>query len=202
MFRWIAIVVVVLSSQFALAQSVAMPLPVAVVKDSDGLVMAQIVDLGSAASAEDMYPRVLLDVEGVMAWFMVKPIEGLLTSGKTIYFSLDSCLGDAAIDPPTATGFDSFSQTSFEVFGPDPFTGTYRLFRSTSPTTSSFSYLSKWEDGACESKRGTVTTAPAEEVLPNPLDGFHGPTVAEPARVLTITGGDRVVPTPTPTPAP
>ena len=45
-------------------------------------------------------------------------------------------------------------------------------------------------------------TAAAEEVLPNPLDGFHGPTIAEPERVLTIAGGDRVVPTPTPTPVP
>jgi len=200
MHRWVALVVVLLSTQFAFAQSAAMPLPVAVVKDADGKVMAQIVDLGSAANPEDMYPRILLDVEGGPAWFMVKPVVGLLTSGKTIYFSLDSCLGDAAIDPPAATGFDSFSQTSFEVLGPDLFTGTYRLFRSTSPTTGSFSYLSKWEDGECQSKRGTVTTAPAEEVIPNPLEGFHGPTVAEPTRVLTIAGGDRVVPTPTPAP--
>lgn len=202
MHRWLAVVVVLLSTQFAFAQSAAMPLPVAVVKDADGLVMAQVVDLGSAANPEDMYPRIVLNVDGALAWFMVKPVEGLLTSGKTIYFSLDGCLGDAAIDPPAATGFDSFSQTSFEVMGPDPFMGTYRLFRSTSPTPGSFSSLSKWEDGQCQSKRGTVTTAPAEEVLPNPLEGFHGPTAAEPGRILTIAGGDRVVPTPTPTPTP
>ena len=202
MHRWIAVAVVLLSAQFAFAQSASMRLPVAVVMDADGLVIGQVVDLGSAASVEDMYPRVLLDVEGVPAWFMVNPVQGLLTSGKSIYFSLDGCLGDAAIDPPAATGFDSFYQKSFEVMGPDPFTGTYRMFRSTSPTTSSFSYLSKWEEGACQSKRGTVSVAPAEEVIPNPLDGYHGPTVAEPARVLTITGGDRVIPTPTPTPTP
>jgi hypothetical protein len=142
--RWLAFAVVLLPTRFALAQSVAMPLRVALVKDADAKVMAQIVDLGSAASAEDMYPRILLDVEGGQAWFMVKPIGGLLTSGKTIYFSLDSCLGDAPIDPPTAAGVDSFSQTSFETFGPDPFTGTYRLFRSESPTASTFSCQSKW----------------------------------------------------------
>lgn len=200
MYRWIAVVVVFLSTQFAFAQSVAMPLPVAVVKDADGLVMAQVVDLGSAPSPEDMYPRIVLNVAGALAWFMVKPVEGLLTSGKTIYFSLDDCLGATAIDPPTATGWDSFTQTSFEVLGPDPFMGTYRLFRSTSPATSTFSYLSKWEDGACQNRRGNVATVPAEDVIPNPLDGFHGPTVAEPGRVLTIAGGDRVAPIPTPAP--
>ena len=89
MHRWVAVAVVLLSTQFAFAQSAAMPLPVAVVKDADGKVMAQIVDLGSAANPEDMYPRILLDVEGGPAWFMVKPVEGLLTSGKTIYFSSD-----------------------------------------------------------------------------------------------------------------
>lgn len=202
MFRWIAIAVVVLSAQFALAQSVAMPLPVAVVKDADGLVMAQIVDLGSTSGAEEMYPRILLDLEGGPAWFMVKPVEGLLTSGKTIYFSLDDCLGDAAIDPPAATGIESFTQTSFEVLGPDAIAGTYRVFRSTSTMPASFSYFSKWEDGICDNKRGTVSPVPAEEVLPNPLEGFHGPTFAEPGRILTIAGGDRVVPTPTPTPTP
>lgn len=200
MHRWIAVVVVLLSTQLAFAQSAGLPLPVAVVKDADGLLMAQIVDLGSAASPEDTYPRVLLAVDGVPAWFMVKPVQGVLTTGKAIYFSLEGCLGDAAIDPPAATGLDSFSQTSFEVLGPDPFMGTYRLFRSTSPATSTFSYLSKWEDGACQNRRGNVATVPAEDVIPNPLDGFHGPTVAEPGRVLTIAGGDRVAPIPTPAP--
>jgi hypothetical protein len=202
MFRWIALVVVLLTSQFALAQSVAMPLPVAVVKDADGLVMAQIVDLGSTSGAEEMYPRILLEVEGGPAWFMVKPLEGLLTSGKTIYFSLDDCLGDAAIDLPAATGIESFTQKSFEVVGPDAIMGTHRVFRSTSAPAGAFSHFSKWEDGTCQNKRGTVTSAPAEEVVPNPLEGFHGPTVAEPDRILTIAGGDRLVPTPTPTPAP
>jgi len=47
--------------------------------------------------------------------------------------------------------------------------------------------------GYCQDQPGNqINKAPGEEILPNPLDGFHGPTVANPERLLTIKGGTRL----------
>ena len=63
-----------LTAQPVFAQSTVMPLPGATVLDADGKVMAQVVDLGTYNS----YPRVILNIDGVMGAFTVMPERGLL----------------------------------------------------------------------------------------------------------------------------
>ena len=177
-----------LAAQPLLAQSTVMPVPGARVLDVDGKVMAQVVDLGTY----DSYPRVMLKIDGVTGAFTVMPERGWFYSAKVVYFSAPSCSGVVAITPPAGAGMDAITQTSFAVVGPDPDFGTYCVFRSTSITPASFSPASQWASGECLAVTGSVTAVPAEAVIPNPLDGFHGPTTAAPDRVLTIEGGDWV----------
>ena len=86
----------------------------------------------------------------------------------------------------------------FRIAGPDAVSGTYRVFRSTSMETSQVSVESGWEDyppysGACNDIPATThDLLPAEEILPNPLEGFHGPTVANPERLCRVKGGTRL----------
>jgi hypothetical protein len=180
---------IALAAQPVLAQSTVMPLPGAVVLDADGKVIAQVVDLGTY----DSYPRVMLKIGDVTGAFTVMPERGWFYSAKVVYFSAASCTGVVvAITPPASTGMDAITQTSFAVVGPDQTLGTYAVYRSTSSTPASFSPASQWASGGCLDLTDSVTAVPAEPVVPNPLDGFHGPTTAAPERVLTIEGGDWV----------
>jgi len=178
--------IIALAAQPLLAQSTVMPVPGARVLDADGKVMAQVVDLGTY----DSYPRVMLKIDGVTGAFTVMPERGLFYSAKVVYFSATGCGGVIAITPPASAGMDAITQTSLAIVGPDRDFGTYSVFRSTSGTPASFSPASQWASGECLDVTGSVTAVPAEAVLPNPLDGFHGPTSTAPERVLTIEGGD------------
>ncbi len=190
MVRRIAVLILLgfsaLFAQPVFAQSTVMPLPVATVLGADGKVMAQVVDLGTY----DSYPRVILKIAGATAAFTVMPERGWFYSAKVVYFTAGACSGVLAITPPASTGMDAITQTSHAVVGPDSSLGTYGVVRSTSTTPASFSPASQWASGECLAVTGSVTAVPAEAVIPNPLEGFHGPTTAAPERVLTIEGGD------------
>ncbi len=189
LFTLAAISFLLTPSQSADAQSAEMPLPIAVVKDADGKLIAQIVDIGPNEGSD---PKVLLNIGGTPVPFRVSPLKGVFESQRFAYFPFENCSGSPAITPPLAIGWDSFSQTSFAVVGPDPDSGTYKVYRSTSPTPVAFSPLSYWIDGSCDGITGQTLLSPAEEVVPNPLAGFHGPTTANPERVWTIEGGTRL----------
>ena len=71
--------------------------------------------------------------------------------------------------------------------------GTYRVFRSTSTQTANTPVLSyQVPNDVCHEDTASRVLVPAEEVIPNPLEGFHGPTLANPERTWTIEGGDRI----------
>ena len=179
--------------QDAAAQDAEMPVPGLVVKDADGKAIVQVITLGN-----DYVPKVIFNFDGVPAAFELVVENGQFSSGKMVYFSGDNCTGDVYIsEPSTSNSLDVLNQTSFVITGPDATSGAYRVFRSTSPTTQPFFPESRWNDGnnlgSCQDQPGSqVNLAPAEEILPTPLGGFHGPTTLNPERILTIDGGTRL----------
>ncbi len=88
---------------------------------------------------------------------------------------------------------DDYGEPTYVIIGPDDDLGTYRLYRSP-PATSSGGFNScLYPIGYCSSYNpGFSSLQVAEEVVPNPLDGFHGPTSANPERRLTLQGGTRL----------
>ena len=181
----------------ARAQGPAMPLPGAVVKDADGKLIAQVDSFDSG----NFNPVVLFNFDDVPAPFYMQIQHGMFRSFKSVYFTGPDCTGDVYItEPSEQVGLDIIFQTSFVITGPDAVTGTYRVFRSTSPTPGQVSVNSRWVQGGnisllgycLENEAQQLTLAPAEEIIPNPLAGFHGPTVAYPERMLTIEGGTRL----------
>jgi len=187
--------------QDVIAQSADMPVPGLVVKDADGKVMGQVAGFDQGPSATDFFPVVVLNVEGKLAYLVHRPY-GLInksasdasgTGGATVYFTASDCMGDVYLDGIGETGIEALSGNAYGVGGPDPITGEYKLYRSTTLITALESLSSKWQGGSCVNY-GPVTAGviAAEEVTPNPLAGFHGPTTLNPERILTIDGGDRL----------
>ena len=192
-FAVFALVVVML--QPADAQSSELPVPQLVVRDADGKVMAQVSGF-LRVSSSSMWPMVVIDVEGTPAFLVFQPY-GLIDrvafetspSGGSVYFTDSDCTGMPLVNP--VGGLEAATGTHFGVAGPDPRTGEYVLFRSTSMTVITIATLSMWRSGICVNVVASGGLQ-AEEVIPNPLDGFHGPTTAQPDRLLTISGGDRL----------
>jgi hypothetical protein len=184
-------------STAASAQTPEFPVPLAVVVDADGKAMVQVVSLG-----DNNLPKVLFNFDGVPAAFELDVENGQfehVNNTKRICFTESSCYGDMYIDPPYhAENLEKLTQTSFVIAGPDDSTGTYRVYRSTSPDEVGVWISSCWVDGdslgwCMNSIAPTeVSMAPAEEILPNPLEGFHGPTLANRDRLLTIQGGTKL----------
>ena len=172
--------------QHVLAQTPEMPFPNLVLKDADGKVIAPI--------TVDPQLWIVLDIDDLPAFLTVNLQTGQILR-KTVYFSGADCTGDAYLYPPGTTyWWDEYTQTSFGVVGPDPDDGTYRLFRTTSANSSSTYPLSRWDENVneCRPETGSRNISPAEEVIPNPLEGYHGPTTANPERLLTVAGGTRL----------
>lgn len=190
-----AFALVVVSTPTIEAQEAEMPVPQMVVRDADGKVMGQVAGF-LRSSASSMWPVVVIDVDGTPAFLIFQPY-GLIDrvafenspSGGSVYFTGPDCTGSAFVNP--VSGLEAATGTHFGVAGPDPLTGEYRLFRSTSMTVIPIALPSMWRSGICVN---VVTSGglQAEEVTPNPLEGFHGPTTAQPNRLLTISGGDRL----------
>jgi hypothetical protein len=178
--------------QTTFAQSVAMRVPVLVLKDADGKVVAQVVGFSDAH-----LPWVVLEIDGVPALFEARPIKGILNSPQ-IYFSEPGCTGDVYFWRPGAGGsayLGDVTKTAVVVVGPDAGTGTYRVYHSTSMTEVDAYPLSEWigPQARCVPRAGdAMALVPGEEVLPNPMAGFHGPTAAEPDRIWTLEGGDKL----------
>ena len=192
-FTVLMVVVLLVPKHQAAAQSPEMPEPLAIVVDADGKPMAQVIDI------EDFQIRVLFSFDGVPARSSLNPYFGHFSGGGILYFSEDNCSGNAYLEfDSTINYLDFLNQQVFRIAGPDAVSGTYRVFRSTSMETSQVSVESGWEDyppysGACNDIPATThDLLPAEEILPNPLEGFHGPTVANPERLCRVKGGTRL----------
>ncbi len=178
------------------AQEAEMPVPQLVVRDADGKVMAQVSGFLRQSTLE-MWPMVVIDVEGTPAFLVFQPY-GLIDryafehspSGGSVYYTNTDCTGMPLVN--FVGGLEAATGTIFGVAGPDPNTGEYRLFRSTSMTIISIATLSMWRSGICVNVVAGGGALQAEEVIPNPLEGFHGPTANQPDRLLTISGGDRL----------
>lgn len=176
----------------AIGQSVEMPLPGSIVVDGDGKPVAQVA--GFHCDNNNCWPMVILDIEGTPAFLIMQPF-GLVDrvgypNGPSVFFEGAGCTGTSWVNQ--VGGMELQVGTHFGVVGPDSVDGTYRLFRSTSTSTDWAEYLSWWANGQCSEVSGQGARFPAEEVIPNPLAGFHGPTSTEPDKTWTITGGDRL----------
>ena len=202
--------------QYVYAQSPTMPIPLAVVKDADGKLIGQIENAGEI---------ILIDINGATVPFRIKP-TGLVTvqlgqvpiwvPGESggyyksavfeLVFSGPDCTGNVFMAAPEPFGMAIFNRANYAVWGPDPFTGEYRVFKSTSTDPnlnaavySAWVWETDWDDFSfrtiCKNTdpgQLVYAVSAAVEVLPNPLAGFHGPTDANPERVLTIQGGNRL----------
>ena len=185
----------VFTAHVVLAQSAAMPQPVAVVKDADGKVIAQVA--GFITDGERFSAMVVIDVEGATAFLVFQPY-GLVdrvhwdSQPGSVYFTDTLCTGNAYVNQIADDVLERHTGTVFGVAGPDPTLGTYKLYRSTSLSAPGVAISSEWRDGVCVGHGTTMQLMAAEEVIPNPLAGFHGPTTLNPERILTIDGGDRL----------
>jgi hypothetical protein len=177
-----------------------MPHPVAVVRDADGKVVGQI----AGADWRESGPVVFLNVGGKFSVFVLFPwgLEGRM---RTVFFDSPGCIGTPYVkfSGNWDSGVWKFSER-LATWGPDPVAGSYRVYRRASQPVYSQNIYSLWEGGECVAASGDLrdNLMLAEEVIPNPLGGFHGPTLAEPDRVWTIDGGDRIVQSSTPAPTP
>ena len=186
----LVVVGLVATAMPAFAQTASLSVPVAVVKDADGKVVGQVVGFRER-------PLVMLDIDGGPGLFIARPygLEAAeMGNGiRRVYFSGPGCTGDAFVDPVFDSGLEEMTRATFVALGPDPDVGTYRVFRSTSTVTTPIVTLSQQQPNrGCEDIVDGGSKIPAAEVIPNPLEGFHGPTLANPERVWTIVGGDRL----------
>lgn len=185
--------------QSVAAQEAEMPVPNLVVKDADGKVMGQVSGFHSLTG--QMFPFIVLSVEGKLVYLFFRTY-GLIdrvasnhsgTGGPSVYFSDFDCTGDAYVNHVSHTELEALSGNMYGVAGPDSITGEYKLYRSTTLDVTTLPLSSKWERGSCINYGPQNTSSlAAEEVTPNPLSAFHGPTTAQPDRLLTISGGDRI----------
>ncbi len=176
-------------TQNATAQSSESPVPLAVLKDADGKVIAPLADIAGQI--------VMFNFGGITSIHVVDPTSGGLgqQDHSPIYFSGSNCTGSVYFLPGIgSTSYDTRNGSVTTILGPHPDYGTYQVFRTTTFTGSLFVPLSRRSLGDCENltRGSSYELIPATEVLPNPLEGFHGPTTANPARVLTIEGGTRL----------
>ena len=181
----------------AFGQTVALPQPVAVVKDADGKVVGQVVgfvphsDLG-------FRPVVMLSIDGELGLFVVRTSGLERASAPRVYFSEPGCVGSAylmASEGQPVLPIEDMTGVRFDVLGPDPSSGTYRVYRSTFPEPQWLPFLSSQYPGQeCHDlpPGNSANLMSIEEMTPNPLAGFHGPTAANPERIWTIEGGDRI----------
>jgi len=184
----VSLAMICLFGASAFAQSVALPQPVAVVRDADGKVVAQV-----AGFTDYVTPLVILHVEGVAAVFVARAFGLEAVNSERVFYSGLGCTGEMYLPQPSGQGIEELTNTKLSVLGPDPSTGTYRVFKSTSTTPENITTLSHHGTNQdCEDDTMNGQRVTAEEVIPNPLAGFHGPTVANPERTWTIEGGDRL----------
>jgi len=186
------VIVVFVPTHQAIAQSPEMPEPLAILVDADGRPMVQVVDL------QENVAWVLFEFDGdpVLSRFSHK--YGMF-SGGPVFFSLDNCMGDVYLNTWNPQNMlHDLNQRKFVIMGPDSITGTYRVFSITSNTSGAVFPESQLENasaalGICVDLQGDQNVlVTGQEVLPNPLAGFHGPTVANPERLLTVKGGTRL----------
>jgi len=174
--------------QLARAQSPEMPEPLLVLLDVDGKPMVQVVDISGASVV------VLFDFDGVPARFNIVP-DGHFMSGSGVYFSEPNCGGEMYLSSPQASAvWEWLTLAYFAIHGPNSDDGTYRVFRSTSLDPVALTPGSGLSlAGECVPAGGLFSAlVPAEEILPNPLAGFHGPTVADPEPRMAVKGGTRL----------
>jgi hypothetical protein len=177
------------------AQSAVMPLPHVVSVDGQGTTFAQVIQF---TPADAYWPMVVLDVAGTSALLVIRPhgpvdtVANASAGGETVYFTSAGCMGDALVNP--AEGFQQQVGAVFGVAGPDATLGTYRLYRSTTMTAVRTRVASAWANGVCQDGTANVFLLPAEEMVPNPLEGYVGPTVAVPDQTWSISGGTRIIP--------
>lgn len=195
--RAVVMIAVLLEASIVAAQSAVMPLPVAVVKDGAGKTVGQVV--GYRDRAEGIWPMVMLDIDGTLGFFVMQEF-GLVDrngfdgySGTSVYFSGAGCMGNVALNYPIS-GIEQSIGTIFGVVGPHPTLGSYEVYRSTGDPAAAFSYESMWANGACVDLSGGTLLLPGEAIVPSPLEGFVGPTVAQPDRTWTVEGGTTIIP--------
>lgn len=179
--------------QVAEGQSPEMPEPQLVLLDADGKPMVQVVDISGLSVVA------LFDFDGVPARFSVD-VESGFRSGSGVAFSEPNCVGKVYLSVWAFGVWEVLTQKLFTIIGPHPDDGTYRVFRSTSLDFTTDIPASVWSSptsgfGECVPYTGGGPgggRVPAEEILPNPLFGFHGPTAANPDRRFSVKGGTRL----------
>ena len=183
----VALALTVIITPLAEAQSPEMPAPLAILVDADGKPMVQVTAIVSG------HIQVLFNFGGVLGVFSLQPDWGLFDNQKSVFFMDPGCEGDIYVSKTLMDVVAMMQQQTFVIIGSDLSTGTYHVYRSTNYSTTSVT-PSSWfsPDGSCFDIRGTRDLMPAEEILPNPLEGFHGPTLDHPERLLTIRGGTRL----------
>jgi hypothetical protein len=194
----VTLALLILTAHQGLSQSSALSLPAAVATDADGKVVGQIAGVEYYPFEESSVPLVFLNIDGKFTVFRLYP-WGLEGGYDTVHFDSPNCSGTPYLrGSGRYKDMWGFSQ-KLGVVGPDPVAGTYRVYYQASPPVSDVTIYSEWGLGGCFDWGHGMPydfLGLAEEVIPNPLEGFHGPTLAEPDRVWTLEGGDVISPPP------
>lgn len=187
----VAVTAALVQSSTAAAQSAVMPLPVAVAKDGDGKVFGGISDCNP--------PTVMVEIDGVVNPFEIRADgpKALPFNQDEIMFQGENCSGDPYMVSVDASWYLQMTGVRLVVMGPDDIDGTYRVFRSTGSVQTIRTFESEYHQGSntCEDVDAKQqVSVPAEEIVPSPLEGFHGPSLVHPDLRWTIDGGTKLIP--------
>lgn len=179
----------VLLASTGAAQTAVMPVPAAVAKDGDGKILGEIVS--------DNPPTVIVNIDGAPVALEVTPTGPVAKTGADdISFTGDSCLGSAYVQAPSAD-WEMLVGTKHIIVGPDETDGSYRVFRSTGDPEEWYTRESRYyqSSNSCDDTPSQLGFhLPAEEIIPNPLEGYHGPSISQPDRLWTVAGGTTIIP--------
>lgn len=162
------------------AQTVSLPFPAAVVMDGDGKVLGEVVSLDP--------PAVILNISGTAAAFAVDQYRPRSVPPLDVYFELPDCEYDGVAYIDGLGSFGVLAGEAFVVMGPDWANGTYRVFGTigAGPPIDWFVDMQSRYDqttGICTNGGWSLyQSLPVFEIVPNPLEGYHGPSSSHPDR--------------------
>jgi len=179
----VTLLLVLIPCQPVIAQTASMPIPSAVFTDGDGKVFGP--------TSDGLYT--LLNVEGRFFKIQVSPQGPAISGGATFFYQDPGCSGQvwfALIDQSDGVTYNQLAW----IQGPDSVNGTYLLWMASeteTPVIGMFYFIGTYS-GTCDRSQTVARFLPVYPVDPNPLDGFHGPSVTFPDRYWTLEGGTKI----------
>jgi len=179
----VLLILVLMPCQSVIAQTASMPIPSAVFTDGDGKVFGP--------TSDGLYT--LLNVEGRVFKIQVSPQGPAILGGATFFYQDPGCSAQVWFALSDQSDGVTYNQLAW-IQGPDSVNGTYLLWMASeteTPVIGMFYYIGTYS-GTCDLMSTVLHCLPVYPADPNPLEGFHGPSVAYPNRYWTLEGGTMI----------